>query len=406
MPKPDSYSTSIGPRHYDKARADEHGRIHAAEDKSGKTGSRNDLRELEKDRELLRKGVIETLRVRTVAGEKMSSAYRELLTEMQQELGSRVIHQELTREQACLAFDMGLAYEKDARQLELRTRLELDRAERARLRLENIREIVKARERAEALERAERAQQAGEQEQARQRDIEKARERAALFRDMERFREGVERGQVEARERAERDREAREQDQARQREETARIRDQLSKDIQAQTKQIARDRESGREIDPDRLYEIHKDLVQGLNVVREREREDTREMLETLHVSRDQARSMELAFELSREEKREDVVKGLNEIALTVQREDQRREAVEKDRREREAQQREREAREAYGQALRQRGIPPEIAALVQHQEALDHAMERGRELGVEPPQVQGRSRGDPSGRGIERTRD
>ncbi|WP_218023448.1 hypothetical protein [Nocardia altamirensis] len=88
--QPDRHATSLGPRHYDKARADEYGKIHAIEDKSGQTGSKNDIRELKKDRELLAKGVIETLRVRTVAGEQMSPKYRTLLMDLRREFGDSI----------------------------------------------------------------------------------------------------------------------------------------------------------------------------------------------------------------------------------------------------------------------------------------------------------------------------
>ncbi|MGY5209493.1 hypothetical protein [Nocardia gipuzkoensis] len=179
--QPDRYVTSLGYRHYDKARADEQGRIHAIEDKSGQTGSKNDIRELQKDRELLAKREIESLRIRTVAGEQMSPKYQKMLTELKQEFGDRVIHQELTREQARAAFSKGLARESDARQLELKTRYELNRANRARQRLAKLRDIVRARGRAEK------------------------------FRKMQQFREAAARGRADAPRQAERDRQVREQ---------------------------------------------------------------------------------------------------------------------------------------------------------------------------------------------------
>ncbi|MGY2024542.1 hypothetical protein [Nocardia gipuzkoensis] len=179
--QPDRYVTSLGYRHYDKARADEQGRIHAIEDKSGQTGSKNDIRELQKDRELLAKREIESLRIRTVVGEQMSPKYQKLLTELKQEFGDRVIHQELTREQARAAFSKGLARESDARQLELKTRYELNRANRARQRLAKLRDIVRARGRAEK------------------------------FPKMQQFREAAARGRADAPRQAERDRQVREQ---------------------------------------------------------------------------------------------------------------------------------------------------------------------------------------------------
>ncbi|WP_280244414.1 hypothetical protein [Nocardia abscessus] len=177
--QPDRYVTSLGYRHYDKARADEQGRIHAIEDKSGQTGSKNDIRELQKDRELLAKHEIESLRIRTVAGEQMSPKYQKMLTKLKQDFGDRVIHQELTREQARAAFSKGLVRESDARQLELKTRYELNRANRARQRLAKLREIVRARGRAEK------------------------------FRKMQQFREAAGRGRADAPQRVERDRRAR-----------------------------------------------------------------------------------------------------------------------------------------------------------------------------------------------------
>ncbi|MET9026854.1 hypothetical protein ABZW96_14745 [Nocardia sp. NPDC004168] len=179
--QPDRYTTSLGPRHYDKAKADEQGRVHAIEDKSGRTGSKNDLRELQKDRELLAKREIESLLIRTVAGEQMSPKYEKLLIALKQEFGNRVIHQELTREQARAAFAKGLGREKDARQLELKTRYELNRANRARQRLPKIREIIRARERAEG------------------------------FRKVQQFRKAAERGRAEAPRRAQHARQVQEQ---------------------------------------------------------------------------------------------------------------------------------------------------------------------------------------------------
>ncbi|WP_280496340.1 hypothetical protein [Nocardia asiatica] len=179
--QPDRYVASLGYRHYDKARADEQGRIHAIEDKSGQIGSKNDIRELQKDRELLAERKIESLRIRTVAGEQMSPKYQKLLTELKREFGDRVIHQELTREQAREAFAKGLGREKNARQLELKTRHELNRANRARQRLAKLRKIVRVQERAEK------------------------------FRKMQQFREAAARGRADASQQAERDRQAREQ---------------------------------------------------------------------------------------------------------------------------------------------------------------------------------------------------
>ncbi|WP_280294589.1 hypothetical protein [Nocardia abscessus] len=177
--QPDRYVTSLGYRHYDKARADEQGRIHAIEDKSGQTGSKNDIRELQKDRELLAKREIESLQIRTVSGEQMSPKYEKMLTKLKQEFGDRVIHQELTRDQAHAAFSKGLARESDARQLELKTRYELNRGNRARQRLAKIREIVRAQGRAEK------------------------------FRKVQQFREAAARGRADAPQRIERDRQVR-----------------------------------------------------------------------------------------------------------------------------------------------------------------------------------------------------
>ncbi|RJO70662.1 hypothetical protein D5S18_25975 [Nocardia panacis] len=419
--------------HFDKIR-DDRGKISGIEEKSGRMEGEKDEKQLDVAYDLLKQGVLDEFTLRSVQGEYRSKEVQERIDRLNRDFKDKFVHQLIPRDVAHEVWIQGLQREpgqqlevgsvgqqareqrqqmreveraaEKARQLEIeKERERIERAERIQL----VRD-QHDRRRIETRERMEREQRAKELAQARQLAMEKARERTALFRDMERFREGVERGQVEARERAERNREVREQEQARQREETARMQDQLGKDIQAQVQQIAKDREVGRAIDADQLYEIHKELTQGLNVLREQERQETRNMLGMLDLSKDQAREMEIAFELSREDRREDVVKDLNTIALTVQREDQRRaavaaqrrEAVEKEQREREA----REAREAYGQALRERGISPEVAALIQHQQAPGLESERERE-GQEPPQVQGRSRDiGGRGRGIERTRD
>ncbi|WP_147403830.1 hypothetical protein [Nocardia panacis] len=368
--------TGKGERVLDSARTDGTG-TEARERKSGKIDERA-LHQLRKERSGLASGQITRDTWERVAGENVHPKVADEIRTMEKDFPGRYECLEVARADALRAMKLGQSLV--SQQLELFRAYELDRADRARKRLEHIREIVKARERAERL------------------------------REMQRFREAAERGRAEARERVERAREEREREQARHREETARMREQLRENIQAQAQQIAKDREAGRTIDADRLYEIHKDLTQGLDAVREQEREETRDMLGTLGLGKEQAREMELNFELSREERRQDVVKDLNSIALAVQREDQRREAVEAQRREAsEKAQREREAREAreaYGQALRERGISPEVAALIQHQQAPGLESERERE-GQEPPQVQGRSRDiGGRGKGIERTRD
>ncbi|WP_198036991.1 hypothetical protein [Nocardia sp. BMG51109] len=92
------------------------------------------------------------------------------------------MHHELTREQAREAFAKGLAHEKDSRQLELRTRYELNRAERARKRLEKIRAITRERETREkaARERTERQREVRTvpTRAERERVIQQAKERA------------------------------------------------------------------------------------------------------------------------------------------------------------------------------------------------------------------------------------
>ncbi|WP_147404114.1 hypothetical protein [Nocardia panacis] len=353
-------------RRFDKAQVKD-GAYLSIEDKSGAVRGPNDMKEMRNDRILLERGIVANHTLRTVEGEYISKEAREFINEMLRDFPGRYVHQVISREEARQIWARGLQREP-GQQLELVRAYELNRAERARQRLEHIRQIVKAQQRSE------------------------------LFRTTgPQFREATERGRVEARERAEHARETREQEQARQREQAARMREQLNKDIRAQAQQLGKDREVGRVPDADRLYETHKELTRNLDLVRDQEREETRAMLGTLGLGKEKARDMELAFELSREEQRKDVVRDLNSIALAVRREDQRREAAEKERKEK-------EAREAYGRALEERGIRPEIAALVQLQQAPGIENERERESG-EPPQAKGRSR-DIGGRGIERTRD
>ncbi|WP_147403806.1 hypothetical protein [Nocardia panacis] len=371
--------SNVGNIRFDKIKEDG-GKIFTIEEKSGRIDGKKDVKQLRVVYALLERGEIDHHTLRSVEREPISGPCQELMAELIRDFPDKFTHQVISRNEAREIWARGLQQER-GQQLELPGVGEKAREQRAKQR-EQARELKKALTAAE---------------QSRQQDVANARERAALFRKMERFREGNERGRAEARETIERIREAKEFEQATQRELTALSREQLYKHVRTQAQQLKQDQKAGRTLDADRLYEVHKDLTQDLDMVREQEREDTRNILATLNLGKEQTREMELEFELSREEQRQDVVKDLNSIALAVQREDQRRETAQKE-------QQQREARETYGQTLRERGICPEIAALIQLQQAPGLTGELDREREDEAPRVQGRSRRI-DGRGGERTR-
>ncbi|GAB2730357.1 hypothetical protein [Nocardia thraciensis] len=164
------------PRVLDNARTEGKG-VRGVERKSGQVREQETLQQLRKERAGLETGKLTHSRWETVAGEKISPRVRAEIEAMGRDFPGRFEHAEISRKDAARAIEVGKA--RASRQLELVQAYALDRAERARKRLANIREIVRRRE-AEAKAKEERARQAREQaERARkEREAKEARDRA------------------------------------------------------------------------------------------------------------------------------------------------------------------------------------------------------------------------------------
>ncbi len=259
--------TDLGPRRYDKAKILPDGRILAVEDKSGRVISENDIREFKKDRELLDRRKVDQLLIRTVEGEKISEKAKQQIKELQDDFGERVVHQIIPRWQAREIWARGLELEKERqrqkenkpRQLELIKTYELSRAERARKRLENIRQIVQGRE---VKERAER-----EREQQRERE----QTRQALT--IAKHRKKVNEREVREKARRARFREEGERRESRRKEIAAQRKD-LARVVGEQAQAIELARAEGRRFSAGELSEAHRLAVKSLRRVRRFERSD------------------------------------------------------------------------------------------------------------------------------------
>ncbi|MGO4617934.1 hypothetical protein AB4305_30580 [Nocardia sp. 2YAB30] len=184
-PQSREHWTPEGFRRYDKEKVNEKGQILAVEDKSGSMTGENDRRELEKDRFLLERGIIEHLLVRSVEGESVSKECRELLTGLKRDFPDKFTHLEISRSDAREVWAKGLAIERGrGQQLELpgvRDRAREGKAHALESRREKIAELARARERAEK------------------------------FRKFQQFRGAAAQGRADARQHADRARQAREQ---------------------------------------------------------------------------------------------------------------------------------------------------------------------------------------------------
>ncbi|WP_454194801.1 hypothetical protein [Nocardia sp. Marseille-Q1738] len=170
--------TKEGPRVLDSARTHERG-IQGVERKSGRVNEVDARAQLKKERAGLNSGQITHSRWETVAGEAVPEKVREDLRDMARDFGDKFQHVVISRADAFRAIQLGRSLV--SQQLELIRPYELQRADRARERLEKIRQIVRAQERAEK------------------------------FRKMEQFREAAARGRADAPQKIERDRQAREE---------------------------------------------------------------------------------------------------------------------------------------------------------------------------------------------------
>ncbi|WP_433662467.1 hypothetical protein ACQPW1_10125 [Nocardia sp. CA-128927] len=408
-PQSREHWTPEGFRRYDKEKLNEKGQILAVEDKSGSMTGENDRRELEKDRFLLERGIIEHLLVRSVQGESVSKECRELLTGLKRDFPDKFTHLEISRSDAREVWAKGLAIERGkGQQLELsgvREKAREGKAQALEKRREKIAEIAKARE------RKERAQQRLENIRA----IIRAKERAERFRQIEKFRASVARGRAEAPARVQHERaqaaeaaKAREQE-ARERpaRELAEKKAALAKALEDQARQINEAHAKGKTVEVEQVRQAHADLSKALREIREAEREQAFEMLTASGYTPHQAYTMQPVLEQERERQRRDVVLGINTIGVIVAREDKAAEAREtkaapakeagRERTEAEREQTVQDKAERERVAELQRvnrasqGRPPQAAVLEPPQQT---------------PQVQGHGRdGKGISRGPERTR-
>ena len=313
--QPKEYRTPYGDRRFDKARVDKSGRVHAVEDKSGRIEGRKDEKQLEKDRWLLERGVIESLRIRSVEGEQVSKTARELIEGLVRDFPGRVTNHVISRNQAQRIFELGREREKDARQLPLIDEHSLRRRQRAAERLQQVRD---AAQRLRELER-------------RQQERDQRRERAAQR--LPKVREAAER--LREREQQERDRDERQQ-QARRR--LLRMRELTERIRLPEPKTVEERRRDERECPGG-------DLAGSVAELRE-----VREYLERVHQARDAADAAVRERQI--------------QAARTAERERQEREAAEREVREREAAERDRKEREITDALLRAR-LPPDVTDLM-----------------------------------------
>ncbi|WP_194831796.1 hypothetical protein [Nocardia sp. XZ_19_369] len=152
---------------FDKVK-DLQGKIHSIEEKSGRMDTPKDAKQLEAVRELIEKGVIQHHTLRTVAGELKSQEVQQLIAGLVRDFPDKFTHHVISRETAREIWAKGLQREqgtqlelpgvaqkaREQKGVDLQKRREKvadiakvrDRKERARERLANIRQIVKARE--------------------------------------------------------------------------------------------------------------------------------------------------------------------------------------------------------------------------------------------------------------------
>ncbi|MCC3329151.1 hypothetical protein [Nocardia abscessus] len=176
------FTTAKGRVQFDKIR-EVRGLIFTIEDKSGRMDGKKDETQLKAVRALLDRGVIEQHVLRSVQGEYRSNEIQKLIEGLVRDFPDKFTHQEISRETAREIWSIGLQREA-GQQLE----------------------FPGVREKARQQNTQQREQQSKAAELAK-----KARERAAKFRNMLRFREGATRARPEAPQRAEHVRRAQEQ---------------------------------------------------------------------------------------------------------------------------------------------------------------------------------------------------
>ncbi|WP_280275968.1 hypothetical protein [Nocardia wallacei] len=146
--------TPKGSRVLDNAKTEGKG-TRSVERKSGRLNERETHRQLGKERSALEIGQLTQSNWETVEGEKVPRTVQQEILSMARDFRGRFQHEVISRDDALRAMKLGQSLA--AKQLELVRAYELDRADRARKRLANIREIVRQRE-ATAKEERERAE--------------------------------------------------------------------------------------------------------------------------------------------------------------------------------------------------------------------------------------------------------
>ncbi|WP_157126010.1 hypothetical protein [Nocardia mikamii] len=168
----------------DSARTDGRG-TRGVERKSGRIHERSTLEQLRRERSALESGKLTHSRWETVAGEKIPRSVGDELRAMTQDFPGRFEHEVLSRADAARALELGRSLV--SRQLELVRTYQLDRADRARKRLQNIRELVRKRELERQKQRDDRRRRAQERlprvreaaERLRQNEVRQRREQTA-----------------------------------------------------------------------------------------------------------------------------------------------------------------------------------------------------------------------------------
>ncbi|WP_433679888.1 hypothetical protein [Nocardia sp. CA-119907] len=141
-------------RRLDSARTDGRG-TRGVERKSGRVNEREAREQLRVERAGLESGQLTHSRWETVEGEKLPDKVREDMQALARDFPGQFHHQVISRADALRAMQLGRSLM--SKQLELIRAHELVRADRARKRLENIREIVRTRKAREEKAREERA---------------------------------------------------------------------------------------------------------------------------------------------------------------------------------------------------------------------------------------------------------
>jgi hypothetical protein len=135
--------TGKGSRVLDSAKTEGRG-VRAVERKSGRVNEKDTRDQLARERAGLASGQLAYSTWETVEGEKLPDKVREDMQALARDFPGRFDHQVISRADALRAIQLGQSLM--SKQLELVRAYELTRADRARKRLEKIREIVRARE--------------------------------------------------------------------------------------------------------------------------------------------------------------------------------------------------------------------------------------------------------------------